>query len=83
MKKILALAAAVTLVGCATQTPQMKDVEPTVSAEQQRAAQLEAQQANAPGKLALKRKIAVCVFQTKVATDSRRSLPPIPRESCH
>jgi len=26
---------------------------------------------------------AMCVFQTKVATDSRRSLPPIPRESCH
>jgi len=26
---------------------------------------------------------ATCVFQTKVATDSRRSLPPIPRESCH
>ncbi|NVD37018.1 hypothetical protein HUS22_14950 [Marinobacter lutaoensis] len=25
----------------------------------------------------------LCVFQTKVATDSRRSLPPIPRESCH
>jgi len=25
----------------------------------------------------------ICVFQTKVATDSRRSLPPIPRESCH
>jgi len=24
-----------------------------------------------------------CVFQTKVATDSTRSLPPIPRESCH
>ncbi|MCG5534297.1 O-antigen ligase family protein, partial [Halorhodospira sp. 9621] len=24
-----------------------------------------------------------CVFQTKVATDSRRSLPPIPRERCH
>ncbi|UQG56576.1 MULTISPECIES: nucleotidyltransferase domain-containing protein [unclassified Marinobacter] len=24
-----------------------------------------------------------CVFQTKVATDSSRSLPPIPRESCH
>jgi len=24
-----------------------------------------------------------CVFQTKVATGSRRSLPPIPRESCH
>ena len=27
--------------------------------------------------------ITGCVFQTKVATDSRRSLPPIPRESCH
>jgi hypothetical protein len=26
---------------------------------------------------------SACVFQTKVATDSRRSLPPIPRESCH
>jgi mono/diheme cytochrome c family protein len=24
-----------------------------------------------------------CVFQTKPATDSRRSLPPIPRECCH
>ena len=24
-----------------------------------------------------------CVFQTKAATDSRGSLPPIPRESCH
>jgi hypothetical protein len=24
-----------------------------------------------------------CVFQTKVATDSRRSLPPISRENCH
>ena len=29
------------------------------------------------------RKQGDCVFQTKVATDSRRSLPPIPRESCH
>ena len=29
------------------------------------------------------RKRLDCVFQTKVATDSRRSLPPIPRESCH
>ncbi len=27
--------------------------------------------------------LVACVFQTKVATDSRRSLPPIPRESCH
>ena len=25
----------------------------------------------------------ICVFQTKPATDSRRSLPPIPRECCH
>ena len=25
----------------------------------------------------------LCVFQTKPATDSRPSLPPIPRESCH
>jgi len=24
-----------------------------------------------------------CVFQTKPATDSRRSLPPIPRKCCH
>ena len=24
-----------------------------------------------------------CVFQTKPATDSRPSLPPIPRECCH
>jgi len=24
-----------------------------------------------------------CVFQTKVATDSMRKLPPIPREACH
>ena len=24
-----------------------------------------------------------CVFQTKAATESRGSLPPIPRESCH
>ena len=27
--------------------------------------------------------IGACVFQTKAATDSRGSLPPIPRESCH
>ena len=27
--------------------------------------------------------LAACVFQTKPATDSRRKLPPIPRESCH
>jgi hypothetical protein len=28
-------------------------------------------------------RVSVCVFQAKFATDSRRSLPPIPRESCH
>ena len=27
--------------------------------------------------------LVVCVFQTKPATDSRRNLPPIPRECCH
>jgi curli biogenesis system outer membrane secretion channel CsgG len=37
----------------------MKDVEPGVTAEQQRAAQLEAQEAAEPEQLALKRKIAV------------------------
>ena len=59
MKKILSLTVALALSGCATQTPQMKDVEPGVTAEQQRAAQLEAQEAAAPEQLALKRKIAV------------------------
>ena len=59
MKKILTMAVAVALAGCATQTPQMKDVEPGVTAEQQRAAQLEAQEAAEPEQLGLKRKIAV------------------------
>ena len=59
MKKILTMAVAVALTGCATQTPQMKDVEPGVTAEQQRAAQLEAQEAAKPEQLALRRKIAV------------------------
>lgn len=27
--------------------------------------------------------VGSCVFQTKPATDSRRKLPPIPREACH
>jgi hypothetical protein len=31
----------------------------------------------------VRRAMKRCVFQTKPATDSRRSLPPIPRESCH
>lgn len=59
MKKVLTMAVAVALAGCATQTPQMKDVEPNVTAEQQRAAQLETQEAAEPEQLALKRKIAV------------------------
>jgi len=59
VKKMLPLAAAIVLAGCATQTPQTRDIEPSVTAEQQRAAQLDAQQAAAPEKLALKRKIAV------------------------
>ncbi|WP_404418742.1 CsgG/HfaB family protein [Marinospirillum sp.] len=59
MKKVLLLIAAATLAGCATQTPQMRDAESGVSPDQQRAAQLEVQQASASKKLALKRKIAV------------------------
>lgn len=59
MKKVLSLTAAIALTGCAIQTPQMKDVEPGVTEPQQRAAQLEAQEAAAPEQLALKRKIAV------------------------
>jgi len=33
----------------------------------------------------VKKRVALpgCVFQTKPATDSRASLPPIPDESCH
>jgi integrase len=38
---------------------------------------------NGPGKQQMVEYWSKCVFQTKVATDSRRSLPPIPRESCH
>lgn len=59
MKKALTLAVVVGLTGCATQTPQMKDIEPSITAEQQRAAQIAAQEEAAPEKLSLKRKIAV------------------------
>ena len=59
MKKVLSLTVAIALTGCAIQTPQMKDVEPSVTEELQRAAQLDAQEAAAPEQLALKRKIAV------------------------
>ncbi len=57
MKLLLPLALAIIATGCATQTPQMQDKEPAVSAEEQRAAQ-EAL-LNQPPELALKRKIAV------------------------
>ncbi len=59
MKKSLSLVVVLALSGCATQAPQMKDAEPNVTAEQQRAAQLETQQTAAPERLVLKRKIAV------------------------
>lgn len=54
------LAAIGLMVGCATQTPQMEDVEAPYSAEEQRIAQQAAQEAEQqPESLALKRKIAV------------------------
>jgi len=57
---ITPLAAMVFLVGCATQTPPMDDVEAPLSAEEQRVAQQAAQDAEQrPESLALKRKIAV------------------------
>ncbi|WP_320159494.1 CsgG/HfaB family protein [Marinobacter sp. 1-3A] len=59
MKKTLSLTLAIALAGCATQTPQMNDVESGITAEKQRAAQVAAQEAAAPEQLALKRKIAV------------------------
>ncbi len=57
MNKLVTLALPLLLVGCASQSPQMADVESSKSAEQQRAAQ-QAMQAEAT-RLALKRKIAV------------------------
>lgn len=59
MRKIIPWLMLGALSGCATQTPQVKEVEPAVSAEQQRAAQRAALEANKPEKLSLKRKIAV------------------------
>ncbi len=48
------------MIGCATQTPQMNEVESSVSAEEQRAAQQAVQEAaQEPESLTLKRKIAV------------------------
>ena len=59
MKKILPWLMLGVLSGCATQTPQMKAVEPAVSAEQQRAAQQASLEEANPERLSLKRKIAV------------------------
>ena len=57
---ITPFAAMAIMAGCATQSPQMDDVEPTLSAEEQRVAQQAAQDAEQqPESLALKRKIAV------------------------
>lgn len=59
MKKTLAFIAALTLAGCATQTPPMKDADIKVTESQQREAQLQAQQQAEKESLRLKRKIAV------------------------
>ncbi|MGF2733732.1 CsgG/HfaB family protein [Marinobacter sp. DUT-1] len=59
MKKILPWLMLGVLTGCATQTPQMTEVEPAVTAEQQRAAQQAALEEDKPQQLSLKRKIAV------------------------
>ncbi|MDX1599621.1 MAG: CsgG/HfaB family protein [Marinobacter sp.] len=59
MKKILPWLVFGILSGCATQAPQMKEVEPAISAEQQRAAQQSALEESKSKRLALKRKIAV------------------------
>ncbi|MFO7528966.1 MAG: CsgG/HfaB family protein [Marinobacter sp.] len=59
MKKILPWLLLGVLTGCATQTPQMTEVEPAVTAEQQRAAQQAALEESKPQQLSLKRKIAV------------------------
>lgn len=57
MNKFMLIALPVLLAGCASQSPQPKDVEPRVSPEQQQKAQ-EAAHAE-PVSLALKRKIAI------------------------
>lgn len=59
MKKILPWLMLGVLTGCATQTPQVTEVEPAVTAEQQRAAQQAALEESKPQQLSLKRKIAV------------------------
>ena len=59
MQRFVLLGALLFLAGCASQTPQMDEVEPSVSQEQQREAQSRAQESAAPEALKLKRKIAV------------------------
>lgn len=57
MRKAISLLLPLVVVGCATQSPRLKDVESSTSADEQRAAQ-QALQAQAPTRLMLKRKIA-------------------------
>lgn len=59
MKKTLLLIVAITLAGCATQTPETKNIESGVTESQQREAQLKAQEQAGKEILTLKRKIAV------------------------
>src|SRR5690554_1170131 len=70
MRLLISSAVALSLVGCATQAPQPAPSESPVSIEQQRQAQ--ADQAVAPIRLALKRKIAVGRLSNE--TDYGRSL---------
>lgn len=59
MRRALFLVATLALTGCAIQTPQMGDVEPSISQEEQRRAQQQAQAASQAEVLGLKRRIAV------------------------
>jgi len=59
MRKMIMVLSLLLLSGCATQTPQMDEVEPSASEEQQREAQARAQASAAPDALRLKRKLAV------------------------
>jgi len=59
MRKMIMVLSLLLLSGCATQTPQMDEVRPSASEEQQREAQARAQASAAPDALRLKRKLAV------------------------
>ena len=59
MKKIATIVAALTLAGCATQTPHVAVKDAPVSQDQQIAAQKKAAEIKADQALSLKRKIAI------------------------